>query len=71
MPSPPLSPPGTCTFDAGLDALLLETRDENKYAFLDTSTSTFTPGRFGVIDRTSSLKTRVRGEDDHVWYSTS
>jgi hypothetical protein len=70
LPLPPASPPlEMCP--AELDALRLETRDAHAYAFYEHSSGTFTPGRFSVIDRTSSLQTRVRGDDTTVWYSQS
>ena len=62
-------PPGPCTTD--LDALRLEMHDANGYAFRQTATGVFKPGRFAVIGRSSNLQTRVRGDDTTVWYQQS
>ena len=70
MPPPPAAP---FVCDMGLDALRLETRDANSYAFAEASSgfTTFSAGPFAVIDRSSSLRTRVRGDDTTVLYSQS
>ena len=53
-----------------LGELLIDTRDANKYAFPGVDGG-FSTGRFTVVDRSSRFETRVRGEDSHVWFTTS